>query len=464
MIDMDEKNIQNDEIIEINLRRVIRANLNHAWIVILISVLCTILSLVALRLYVTPEYNASVKFYVNNGSLSKGGETVRVSTGDLTASRSLVDSYIVILQSRETLCSVIEYAGMDMDVSQLSEMISAKIIDETEIFEITVTGESAQIVLDLSNAISEILPQRIDTIVEGAIAKVVDAPVLPKKPGSIGYKKCAMLVFVLAAFSCMCFISLREIFDTRIRAAEDITQVCRYPLLAEITNLSDSASEVYKALRTKLMFLFTDRVDCRLIGISSARNGEGKSKTAINLALSLSKLNKKILLVECNMRKPIIAHELQLPSEFGLSDYLTGRKEKESVVQRACPSENEIDVIAAGNTVPNPVELLNSEKMKELLFDLRQSYDYILMDFPAVGEVSDAILLAGGLDGILLTVRREWCDQNALQDAVNNFEYVNAKVLGIIFNNMPHKVNLLSEFLKRSPVRRDGLGNDAPSK
>lgn len=164
------------------------------------------------------------------------------------------------------------------------------------------------------------------------------------------------------------------------------------------------------------------------------------------------------------MRKPIIANELQLPSEFGLSDYLTGQKERESVVQRACPSENEIDVIAAGNTVPNPVELLNSEKMKELLFDLRQSYDYILMDFPAVGEVSDAILLAGGLDGILLTVRREWCDQNALQDAVNNFEYVNAKVLGVIFNNMPHKANLLSGFLKRSPVRRDGLGNDAPSK
>lgn len=201
-------------------------------------------------------------------------------------------------------------------------------------------------------------------------------------------------------------------------------------------NISFAAAEAYKLLRTKLQFSFTDDSGARVLGLSSAMAGEGKSLTAVNLAYSLSQLNKKVILIDCDMRRPTLAEKMKLRKTPGLSNWLTGQENITDLLQKCVLNEGKgvFDVITAGQTPPNPVELLSSDKMAKTLQLLRKSYDYILLDLPPVGEVSDALAVANRVDGMLLVVRQDYCNRNILMSTVSQFEFIDSKILGVIYN------------------------------
>ena len=200
--------------------------------------------------------------------------------------------------------------------------------------------------------------------------------------------------------------------------------------------ISFAAAEAYKLLRTKLQFSFVDDGGCRVIGVSSALSGEGKTLSSVNLAYSTSQLGKRVLLIDCDMRRPTLAEKLPINKTPGLSDYLTGQAPADTLIQLCGIQDDEcaFHAISSGRTPPNPMELLSSAKMKKMIATLREHYDYIILDFPPVGEVSDALAAAPLTDGMLLVVRQDLCDRIALNNTVRQFEFVDAKVLGVVFN------------------------------
>lgn len=476
---MDVMKKENNEEIEIDLGRVLRAVMDRAWLVAVVSVLCAVITFLGTFFFVTPQYKSAAMFYVNNSNLSLGDASVSISSGDLTTSRNLVDSYIVILNTRATLNDVIDYAGTNRTYKELKEMISAEAVNETEIFQVSVTSPDPQEAERIANAIAYILPKRIGTIIDGTSAKVVDSAVVPSSPSSPSYTTNTLVGFLMGFVLTVGVIALREIFDITIRTEDDVTQVCRHPILAAVPDMnapskgssyyygygssrskkkkggayatvkqpakqpaimgegiSFAASEAYKLLRTKLQFSFADDNDCRVIGLSSALSGEGKSLTAVNLAYTLSQLDKKVILVDCDMRRPTLAEKLGILKKPGLSSYLTGQSHLADLVQ-ACNlkgNEQAFHVISAGQNPPNPVELLSSERMKKALSMLSKTYDYVILDLPPVGEVSDAMAVAKETDGMLLVVRQNYCDRVALAEAVRQFEFIHSKILGTVFN------------------------------
>lgn len=470
---MDEKIIYREGSQSVSLQRLVSALLNKAWMIGFVSVLCAVLTFAGTFLFITPKYESSAMFYVNNSNLSLGDASVSISSGDLSTSRNLVDSYIVILNTRETLVDVIDYAGVAYTYKELREMITATAVNETEIFQVTVTSTSPQEAERIANAIAYILPKRIGTIIDGTSARVADAAVVPSGPSSPSYTVNTLVGFLLGFILAVGFVALREIFDTTIRESEDITQTCSHPILASVPdmtvagkggnyygasrtekkgkyspqktpakqaimgpNISFAASEAYKLLRTKLQFSFADENDCHIIGLSSALSGEGKSLTAVNLAYTLAQLDKKVMLVDCDMRRPTLAEKLGVLKYPGLSNYLTRQCHLDELVQ-VCGTKDEecvFHVITAGQNPPNPVELLSSARMKKAMDAMRQAYDYVILDLPPVGEVSDAMAVAKETDGILLVVRQNYCDRNVLAEAVNQFDFIQAKTLGIVFN------------------------------
>lgn len=469
----DNKQHKMDEI-EIDVGRIFRAVMDKAWMVAIIAVLCAVLTLVGTLFLITPLYQSTAMFYVNNSNLSFGDTSLSISSGDLTTSRNLVDSYIVILNTRETLVDVVDYAGVSRTYGEVKGMLTAASVNETEIFRVTVTSPDPQEAERIANAIAYILPKRISTIIDGTSAKVVDAAVVPTKPSSPSYTMNTFIGFLVGCVLSVGFIALREIYDTRIREEEDIAQCCKYPILAAVPdmlapskggsyyghgssrnktgryapsasqtklavigpNISFAASEAYKLLRTKLQFSFADENDCHIIGLSSALSGEGKSLTSVNLAYTLSQLNKKVLLVDCDMRRPTLAEKLGILKYPGLSNYLTRQCGLGDLLQvcRMRENENAFHVITAGQSAPNPVELLSSERMSKALEAVRMTYDYVILDLPPVGEVSDALAIAKQTDGILLVVRQNYCDRVVLTDTVNQFDFIHAKTLGVVFN------------------------------
>lgn len=467
---MDDRTIGNNEEMEIDLRRVFEAIISKAWLVVLVSVFGAVLALLVTVFAITPKYESSAMFYVNNNAFSVGDASFSLSSGDLTTSRNLVESYIVILNTRESLNDVIDYAGVDLTYTDVREMLSAASVNETEIFEVVVTSTDPAEAEKIANAIAYILPKRISSIIEGTSAKVVDAAVMPVKPSSPSYTSNTIIGFLLGLVLAVGVIVLQEIFDVSVRVEDDIKQCCKHPILASVPDMHSSgkggydysydrkkkgaaanqsrkpalmgsgvnfaASEAYKLLRTKLQFSFAGDKSCRVIGLSSALSGEGKSLTSVNLAYTMSQLGKRVILIDCDMRRPTLAEKLGVRKKPGLSSHLTGQCGLEELVQY-CGLENEEEafhVIAAGQNPPNPVELLSSEKMLAALELLRQRYDYVILDLPPVGEVSDAMAVAKIVDGMLLVVRQNYCNRIALTDAVRQFDFIDTKILGVVFN------------------------------
>lgn len=455
----------------VNLKRLFRAVFRRIWFVGFSAVACALVVFLCTYFFVTPLYQATAMFYVNNGSISVGDTSVSISSGDINASKSLVDTYIVILQTRQTLKTVIEESGVSYSYSQLKDMITAEAVNDTEIFRVVVTSPDPNEAEKIANTIAEVLPIRISGIVEGTSSKVVDAAVVPSQPSSPSYLNNTILGFLLGLVLCVGIIVMRELFDVSIRGEEDITQNCSHPILASIPNMtavskggyyaygygnqkkkptisgeqpatigggiSFAASEAYKLLRTNLLYSFADEKECRVIGVSSAISGEGKSVTAVNLAYSLAQLHKRVLLIDCDMRKPTVADKLSINRVPGLAGLLTNQTDQANVIQ-SCKFSDGVAfyAIAAGTTPPNPVELLGSSRMTAILQIFRQKFDYIICDLPPVCEVSDALVMNPSLDGLLFVVRQERCNRVVLNDALQRFAYVNAKILGVIYNSV----------------------------
>lgn len=466
---MNENMIEKNEEIEIDLQRLFNVLMKKAWIVAVAAVVCAVLTFVGTFLFITPKYEASAMFYVNNNSLSLGETTLSITSSDISASKSLVNSYIVILGTRETLVDVIDYAGVNRTYSQLKKMIAAEAVSSTEIFRVTVTSPDPQEAENIADAIAYVLPKRIGSIIEGTSAKVVDAAVLPTQSTSPNYTKNTVIGFVAGLALAALLIVLKELLDISIHKEEDIAQCGRYPVLASVPdmhttpkggyygygqainpktgtkgkkqvlvggNISFAAAEAYKLLRTKLLFSFADEKPCHIIGVSSAMPGEGKSLTSINVAYSMAQLGKRVLLIDCDLRRPSLTEKLPINKIPGLSDYLAGISTADNLVQVCSLMQDTyvFHVIAPGRVPPNPLELLSSAKMEKMLERLQSTYDYIILDLPPVGEVSDALAIAKNTDGILLVVRQNYCDRIALNTAVRQFEFVDAKLLGTVFN------------------------------
>lgn len=470
---MEEKRFERNEEIEIDLRRVFEAILKKIWLVVIVTVLAGAMAFVYTQQFVTPLYKSKAMFYVNNSNISLGDASLSVTTGDISASRNLVKTYIVVLNTRSTLMDVIDYAGVDYSYAQIKDMIAAAPVDETEVFEVVVTSPDPIEADKIADAITYILPKKITSIIEGTSAKIVDASIVAAAPSSPNTMRNTALGAILGMIAIMGFIALVEIFDTTIRTEEDIDMVSNYPILASVpdmaagskessyssyyntnvckkkkkkhrsdkdesdfigSNVSFTASEAYKMLRTKVQFSFADEKNCYVVGVSSALAGEGKSITAANLAYSMSQLNKRVLLVDCDMRKPSIFSKLGLNPAPGMSNYLTRQADYDKVLQKYTDEENRavFNVITAGNNPPNPVELLSSNRMSKALEKFKAEYDYIILDLPPIGEVTDAMAASKHTDGMIIVSRMNYGNRNMLADALGEFDFVDAKILGIV--------------------------------
>lgn len=467
-MDSNKTNYVNNEE-PIDLRKLLFAVIRRAWAVILAALIGAGAAFLGTTYFITPKYRASALFYVNGNTLSVGS----VSLGDISLAKSLVDSYIVILKSRESLNAVIDYAGLDYTYGQLSGMISANAVNETEIFQVSVTSSDPQEAEKIANAVAYILPKRISGIIEGTEAKVVDYAVAPSAPFSPNYSRNTIMGFLAGAALAAAIIVVLQLLDNTIRSGEDLVNVTTLPILANTPDMSllakrsgkvkiserafvgnkisFAASEAYKLLRTKLLFSFTEADSSHIIGISSSLTGEGKTVTSVNLANTLSQINKRVLLIDCDLRRPSIHKKLGLERTPGLSEYLTGQLPLDKVINNFEFKESitNFDIIVAGEIPPNPMELISSAKMSELLDKFRNVYDYVIIDLPPVVEVGDALAVAKLVDGMLLVVRKNYCNRDALANTIKQFEFVNTKMLGIVYNYSAEDGSEYGRYYKR---------------
>jgi capsular exopolysaccharide synthesis family protein len=315
------------------------------------------------------------------------------------------------------------------------------------------------------------LTSRLDGLQTSNI-KVVDRAEIPLTPFSPNKQRTLFMALLLGIGGGIGLIFALNYLDNSVKSPEEVEKLLHVPSLGfvpatgtkvsqsyygnyysdrkkqqgdqriktvEMVNLKDpesSFAEHYRNIRTSLL-LSTPEQPPKTFVVTSALPQEGKTATAINLAIAFTQLGKKVAVVDCDLRRPRVHKIFRVKNTVGLTSFLVGRSRIEDVIQRY-PGEPNLHIIASGPIPPNPVELVISKAMKEAMAGLRQHYDFIFIDAPPLMGIQDAILLGEHADGILLVAWGGKTPRKTIAKAKTEIEKFNIKLFGVILN----KVNM----------------------
>lgn len=256
-----------------------------------------------------------------------------------------------------------------------------------------------------------------------------------------------LLAAVLGSLIASSAVIARDVLDDTIKTPEDIKRKFNLPILGvidysstepdspiTITDPRSPTVEAYRKLRTNIKYTSVDR-PLRTLIVTSAEPGEGKSTIITNLGVVMAQSGKKVILADCDLRRPSIHTNFGLPNRNGMSTLFAESADVLESTQQ--PTQvKDLTVVTSGSLPPNPSELIGSQKMQTILEAMRQSSDVILLDVPPVLTVSDTTTLAPSLDGVILVVRTGKTRASAFKQTIEQLHQVNARVLGIVLNGL----------------------------
>lgn len=273
-------------------------------------------------------------------------------------------------------------------------------------------------------------------------------PFAPAKPNRILIIIVGLLIGVGLAFA---YVFLKNYFDNTVKTPEDVQKrninvLAWIPRVDElaiketskfdfiILNKPDSVpSESFRALRTRIQFSRPDKDSLKTIVITSPAPQEGKTFVTINLAGSFAQSEKKVLLVDCDLRKPRVHRVFDSNKEPGLIDYLVGDKKLEEITHQS--EMKNLSYITSGTIPPNPAEMLDSKHMDDFIALVRDMYDYVIFDSPPIIAVTDAEILAKKVDGTVLVISSEVTEYQMLDRALQLIQHDNTTLIGTVLNN-----------------------------
>ena len=208
--------------------------------------------------------------------------------------------------------------------------------------------------------------------------------------------------------------------------------------LVSLKNPKSRSAEAFRILRTNIQFSSLDN-ELKSIVVTSSGSGEGKSTVMSNLAITMAESGKRVILVDCDLRKPSIHKKMGVKNSVGLTNILVQKVFKEDCIVES-PVRN-LYILTSGPVPPNPAELLGTKKMRDFIDDLKKEFDMVLIDAPPVLAVTDAQILSTIADGVIFVAAYGEAQKMALVDAKQLIDKVGGKVIGIVFNKVPEAVS-----------------------
>lgn len=446
--------------------------------ILAIVVLIAALTYVSAAVLITPQYQVRFTASVSNKNSTEG--TTTISNADISASRSLAAAYAEIITSRTLLEEVAQNVGLSENYTELQNQVAVSVASNTQILTISVLMDDKQDAYHTALGIAEIIPEYAADILAGSSVKIIDEPCEPDKPYSPDKTKCAILGVFLGLLVAGAVTILIALLDDRVENSECLERRYGIPVIGVILNMfaAEKAErkldagyrhrreiecggnvkydkkkkrnaefvlsrrspfliqEAYKVLRTKVTYSLPES-GAKCIGITSSGRNEGKSVTALNLAISYAQLGKRVVLIDGDMRMPTIATRLGLEEAPGLSDILLNKEQLNGSIREVDSSR--FHVITSGTISSDPTRLLDSPQMKTIISVLKKYYDYIFVDLPPANAVADASIASKYVDGLILVVRHEMAHLKNITEMINSMNLIDAKVLGFVYNDAPNK-------------------------
>jgi len=429
--------------------RILRKNW---WLIATCAALGTAVAL-TYSLLATPLYGTAAKVFVSTTSATSASELQQGSSFTLQR----IKTYADLVGTSAVLQPAIDELGIEVSVADLRGQVSASTPLNTTVIDINVSQEDPVFAASLATTVAEQLSEVVEKLettdpsagspVQLSVVQEAEVPTQPTSPNSKLNIALGLLLGLVAGIG---VALLRQTLDRRVRNERDLGLLTDAPVLGGIVfdpkakerplivhaDPRSPRAESFRTLRTNLQFLDTDRADHSFV-VTSSIQSEGKSTTAANLAIALADSGATVLLVDADLRKPKMATYMGIEGGVGLTDAIIGRVQTADVVQRW--GHTSLYLLAAGQTPPNPSELLGSSGMEAIIHELAGQYDVVLYDSPPLLPVTDSAVLTRLVGGALLIVAVGRVHSPQVGAALDALDNVGAKASGIVLTMLPTK-------------------------
>lgn len=432
--------------------------------------------------FINPEYTATAKLYVYN---EKTNEQY-ISSSDLTVSKSLVDTYLIIIKSDPVLEKVqqdLKSEYPSLTTKQILSMLTGSAINETEAFYISAKCADRRMAKAIIDDIVKTAPSEIIRVVKAASVEIIEEAKLPEADDyDWSIIPNTLIGFAIGFVLSVAYVIISNAVDTTIYGKNELINTFTLPIIGIIpqqtptsengskhrkknTNQSNTGSpcilakdtpfaigEAYRKARSNIVYLpDTGDENCKTLVVTSALASEGKSTLSINLAISLAQSGNKVLLIDADMRKPKVAKYLNLKENIGFAEYLAKLTDDITPINY---SKN-LKIVLSGHSTSYAAELLSTDRAKQFLSDNRGNYDYIIIDSPPVNEVSDTMTLVDQVTGYIMCAVAGYSDVEETKLAVSSLEQIGAKILGFVVIGVDTKIEQYGRY------KRYGYGKNS---
>lgn len=422
--------------------------LRARWRFIVLTLLLGALITVGL-IFVTPKtYQSKASIFVSTPSTG----VIDSYQGSLTAQQR-AESYAQLAKDADVLQEVSSRLP-SVSVADLNKQVTLSVAQRTLLILVDAKANSPELAQQIATVMSDEIISMVKRIETPADSQI-PAPIIARLAGKASFNRTAVAPniplnavtgLVLSLLVGVAGAILRDLFDTSIKSVDQVKtltgseplaslpfddEVKDHPLSSDLTH--GALNEAFRVLRTNLMFANLDSKRHTILVTSSVPN-EGKTFSATNLAISMAKSGRSVLLLDADMRNPSVANLLGLENSVGLITVLLGRSSVQEAIQE---HSSGVSFLGTGPLPPNPAEVLDTSAMRNLVRQLSDAFDVVIIDAPPLLPVADSTILLTEVDGALLLVRHGETHREHLRQAVNRIEAVNGRMLGTILNCAP---------------------------
>lgn len=429
--------------------------LRTRWLTVSATTACAVIAALAITLLTTPLYQASTRLFVS----STGGASLADIYQGNRLSQERVLSYTELLMGETMAQRTVNRLRLDMTAQALQKRVTASSKPNTVLIDVDVLDESPDRARDIANGLSDEFVDMVRELETPEGASRPDARVVVEQrattPETPAYPKTARnltLGFVLGLLVGVALAVVRDVLDNTVKSQEALEELTGVGIVGSIPldkerrsnpaiafDKSNSAiAEAFRTCRTNLQFLAIDEPP-RVIVITSSVPDEGKTTTAMNIALALAEADHNVVLVEGDMRRPVLDKYLDVVGSVGLSTVLSGKASLDEALQRTRFAG--VTALTSGVVPPNPSELLGSLAAEKLLGELRARFDFVIVDSTPLLAVTDSAVLASSADGVIIIARFGHTKREQVATAVVSLKNVGARLLGAVLTMVPARGN-----------------------
>ena len=440
--------MENNEYID--MKKILNIILSKKIFIALIILLSLVVGYFYSYYYKKPQYNSSVTVLLT-GDEAQGEK--QVTQTDLNLNSGLISTYGSIAKSANVLSKVIENLGLDISVQNLQKNLTVAEIKNTQFLKITVENQNPETAMKIANEISTVFVEQIKTIYNIQNINIIDTAEISNTPCNINHIKDMAIALMAGIFASGVLILIIYILDDTIKSEKDIPVNLKLETIGTIPNTNktnneliietDPKSYIVECLKTtRTNILYASNINKKkAILFTSAREKEGKSFIVNNIAVAFAQANKKVLIVDTNLRNSKGRSQIfENQTGEGLSDFIKEitenklenlEKAKKYIKETKIPN---LHILESGTIPPNPSELLSSINMRNLLELLKSMYDLVLLDGTPSMMVSDSIALSTMVDSTILIAENKVSKINELKKTKRQIQDVGGKIMGVILN------------------------------